>query len=138
MNERIKDLLVKHSAYFDFHLILFFEIKTNFFGNVLSACFFTVFTTNLLVTCKNNFSLLCFCFKNLDLLDRQTTQFDFSLRTLFVIFTSCGLKLWVKPLHPKQHVVPSSLPIFIRFIFDCVFFIFYNVGSIFFNKIHDN
>ena len=30
-----------------------------------------------------------FCFKN----DRQTKQLDFSLRTLFVIVTSCGLKL---------------------------------------------
>ena len=38
------------------------------------------------------FLFLCFCFKNLDL---QITQFDFSLSTLFVSFTSSGLKLSV-------------------------------------------
>ena len=76
------------------------------------------------------FSLFCFCFKSLDLFDRQTTQLDFSLSTLFVIFTSCGLKLCVKFLHPKQYVVPGLFPIFNGFICDCVFHI-YNGGSIF-------
>ena len=74
----------------------------------------------------NYFLLLCFCFKNLDLFDQQTTQFDFSLRTLFVIFTSCGLQLCVKSLHPKQYVVSSLFPIFISSIFDCIFLIFRN------------
>ena len=78
----------------------------------------------------NYFLLLCFCFKNIDLLYRQTTQLDFSLSTLFVIFTSCGLKLCVKSLHPKQYVVPGLFPIFIGFIFDYVFFIFCD-GKIF-------
>ena len=41
------------------------------------------------------FLLLCFCFKSLDLSDRQSTPFDFSLSTLFVTFTSYGLKLLV-------------------------------------------
>ena len=41
----------------------------------------------------NYFLLLSFCFKNFDLFDLQTMQFDFSQSTLFVIFTSCGLKL---------------------------------------------
>ena len=40
--------------------------------------------TNHLCNLKNEFNyflLLCFCFKNLGLLDRQTIQFDFSLST---------------------------------------------------------
>ena len=66
--------------------------------------------------------MLCFCFKNLELLDRQTTQFDFPLSTLFVIFTSCGLKLWVKFLHPKKYIVPGLFSSFYRFSFWlCVF-----------------
>ena len=80
---------------------------------------------------KNYFFALYFCFKNLDLLDQQTTQFDFSLSTLFVIFTSCDLKLYIKFLHSKQFVVPSSFPVVIGFIFD---FMLYNVGSIFLTK----
>ena len=75
--------------------------------------------------------LLCFCFKSLDLFDQQTTQFDFSPSTLFVIFTSSGLKLWVKSLHPKQYVVPGCFPIFIGFIFDCVFYVFCNLVKCF-------
>ena len=70
----------------------------------------------------NYFLLLCFCFKNLDLLDRQTTQFDFSLSTLFVIFTSSGLKLWVKSSHPKQYVAPGFFSSFYRsYFWLCVF-----------------
>ena len=86
--------------------------------------------------CKklNYFLLLCFCFKNLDLLDLHTTQFDFSLSTLFVIFTTCDLKLWVKSLHPKQYVVPSSFPVFNGFIFDFMHFHIFNVKSIFLTK----
>ena len=87
--------------------------------------------TTLVSKALNYFLLLCFCFKNLDLFDQQTTQFDFSLSTLFVIFTSCGLKLCVKSLHPKQYVVPGLFPIFIGFIFDCVFFIFCNLVKCF-------
>ena len=87
--------------------------------------------TTLVSKALNYFLLLCFCFKNLDLFDQQTTQFDFSLSTLFVIFTSCGLKLWVKSLHPKQYVVPGLFPIFIGFISDCVFFIFCNLVKCF-------
>ena len=69
-----------------------------------------------------------FCFKNLDLFDWQTAQFDFSLNTLFAIFTSCGLKLWIQSLHPKQYVAP----VFIGFIFDFVFFMFYIGGKNFY------
>ena len=54
-------------------------------------------------------------------------QLGFSLSTLFVIFTSLGLKLCIKCLHPKQYVVPGFFPIFISFIFDCVFFFFCNL-----------
>ena len=79
--------------------------------------------------------LSCFCFKNLDLLDRQTTQFDFSLSILFVIFTPCGLKLLVQSLHPKQYVVPIFFPNFIGFIFDCVFFIIRNLPVFFWQSI---
>ena len=61
--------------------------------------------------------LLCFYFKNLDLFDRQITQLDFSLSTLFVAFTSCGLKLCVNSLHPKQFVVPGLFPVFYWFYF---------------------
>ena len=77
--------------------------------------------------CKtlNYFLLLCFCFKNLDLFDQWTTQFDFSLSTLACGL--CGLKLCVKSLHPKKYVVPSSSSVFFGFIFDCVFFILFNL-----------
>ena len=79
---------------------------------------------------------MCFCLKNLDLLDRQTTRFDFSLSTLFFIFTSFGLKLPLYSLHPKQYIVPGFFPCFIFprffvFIFDRVFFMPYIFGSIF-------
>ena len=77
------------------------------------------------------FLLLCFCFKNLDLLDWQTTQFDFSLSTLFVIFISCGLKLLVWSLHPQQFFVSIFSPVFIGFVLDCVFFMAYIVSSVF-------
>ena len=154
----IKVLSVKQITHFGFPLILFFEIRTNLFGNVLLACFFTVFMINLYVfiTCKNYFCfllrlysftktddlywrkilllLLCFCFKNPYLLDRQATQFNFSLSTLFLIFISCGLKLWVQSLHLKQYVVPIFFPVFIIFVFDCVFFISCFVGRIFFDN----
>ena len=69
--------------------------------------------------------------KNLDLLDWQRGHFDFSLSTFFVIFTSCGLKLSVQSLHPKQYVFTISFPVFIGFVFECVFFMPYVVGSIF-------
>ena len=65
-----------------------------------------------------------FLFYKLDLFGEQTTQFDFSLSTLFVIFTSCGLKLCVKSLHPKQYIVPGLFPIFIGFISDVCFSFF--------------
>ena len=79
----------------------------------------------LVIKALNYFLLLCFCFKNLDWFERQTTQWDFSLSTLFAIFTSCGLKLWVKSLHPKQHLVPSCLPIFIGFVSDTFHFLLF-------------
>ena len=75
----------------------------------------------------NYFLLLWFCFKNLDLLYQQTTQFDFSLSTLFVIFNSCGLKLCVKSLHPMQYVVPSSFLVLIGFTFNWAFLILCNL-----------
>ena len=59
-------------------------------------------------------------------------QFDFSLSTLFVIFTSCSLKLRVKSLHPKQYVVRIGFQVFIGFIFDFVFFMFYIGGKEFY------
>ena len=67
-----------------------------------------------------------FFLKNLDLFDRETTQSDFYLSNLFVIFTSYGLNLCVKSLHPQQYVAPGLFPTFIGFISDCVFFIFCN------------
>ena len=75
------------------------------------------------------FSLLCFCFKNLDLIDRQTTQFDFSRSILFVIFISCGSKLLV--FTPQTIRYSTFLPVFISSNFDCVFFMSYIIGSIF-------
>ena len=47
------------------------------------------------------------------------------------VFTFSGLKLWVKSLHPRQYVVPGCFLISIGFIFDCQFFMLYNVGRIF-------
>ena len=67
--------------------------------------------------------VLCFSFKNINWLHRQTTQFDYSLSTLFVIYTSFGLNLSVKSLHPKQYVLPGLFPIFIGFVSNCAFFI---------------
>ena len=100
---------------------LFYTLRTK------SSSFFITLVSKAL----NYFLLLCFCFKNFNLFDRQTAQLDFSLSTLFVIFTSCGLKLCVKSLHPKQYVVPGLFPIFIGFISDCVFFIFCNLVKCF-------
>ena len=77
------------------------------------------------------FSLLCFCFKNLDFstIDRQTTQFDFSRSILFVIFISCGSRLLV--FTPQTIRYSTFLPVFISSNFDCVFFMSYIIGSIF-------
>ena len=128
---------------------MFFEIGTNFFGNVVLVCFLHFYSNfACFVICKNYFLFsiwfenlcclelflcvcVCFCFKNLHLLDQQTTPFYFSLSILFVIFTSCGLKLLVLTLHSEQYVVPSSFPVFIGFIFDRVFFRSYIIGNIF-------
>ena len=44
-------------------------------------------------------------------LDQQTIQFDFSISTLFVFFTSIDLKLSVHSLHPKQYIIPTSFPV---------------------------
>ena len=87
--------------------------------------------------------MLCFCFKNLDLFDQQTTQWGFSPSTLLFIFISCGLKLRVKSLHPKQYVVRSLFPIFIGFITGFVFFfvifMFYIINCYcYFSKIISN
>ena len=65
-----------------------FVIYRNYFLFFKSTSFDNYFVFEL-------FLLLCFCFKNLDLLDQQSIQFDFYLSSLFVIFTSCGLKLLV-------------------------------------------
>ena len=83
---------------------LFFNIRFK----RLSSRFLVVNFTTHFCDLKNEFNyflLLCFCFKNLDLLDGQTIQFDFSLSALFVIIIFFGLKLWIKSLHPKQYVV---------------------------------
>ena len=99
---------------FGFPLILFFEIKTNFFWKRVTCVFFYSFYNKYasFVICKNDFCfllvlekyklaiyvavqlvfILVFLFKNLDLIDPQTTQFDFSLSNLWfkiisVIFT---------------------------------------------------
>ena len=99
-----------------------------FFWKRVTCMFFTVFQYickffNFKKVCFLFIGLFCFCFKNIDLLDRKITQFTFSLRTLFVIFISCGLRL-------SQYVVPIFSPVFISFIFDRAFFMFYIVGSI--------
>ena len=61
-------------------------------------CLYIVYTFDnksaFFVICKN-YILPCFCFKNLDLFDLQTRQWDFSLSTLFVIF----IFFWPKILH---------------------------------------
>ena len=135
------DFLIPQTGHF--HCIihgLFFVLKI--FESKFSV-FFTLYAISLhyFITsiCKtlNYFLLLCFYFKNLDLAFLQTIQFDFSLSTLFVVFTSCGLKLCVKSLHPKQYVVPSSFPVFIGFIFYWVFLVSYIVGCISFNEMFD-
>ena len=116
----------------------FFFFCSQYFWVNICSIFSTLYAINLHLTFKtlviktlNYFLLLCFCFKNLDLFDRQKTHLDFSLSTLFVIFTSCDLKLCVKSLHLKQYAVPGLFPIFISFISDCVFFIFCNLVKYF-------
>ena len=101
-----------------------------------SVFFFTLYTISLHILYSISFLLLCFCFKNLDLAFIQRTQFGFSLSTLFVTFTSCSLKLCVKSFHPKQCAVPISFPVFIGFIFYCVFHP-WQCGQYLFNKISD-
>ena len=129
-----KSSLVKHSTHFYFSLILFFEIKINFLETYYLYIFHIFYNKFVcFVIGKNYFFLLCFCFKNLDLLDWQTTQFDFSLSTLFVIFTFCGLKLCIKSLHPKQYVVLSSFLVFIGLIL-IVCFSFFVIWQYFFEQ----
>ena len=60
------------------------------------------------------------------LIDKQC-----NLIFLQVLF-SLSLKLWVKSLYLKQYVVPISFPVFIGFIFDFVFFMFYIGGNSFY------
>ena len=60
------------------------------------------------------------------LIDKQC-----NLIFLQVLF-SLSLKLWVKSLYLKQYVVPISFPVFIGFIFDFVFFMFYIGGNNFY------
>ena len=110
-----------------------FFFSNHFWVNIFSI-FSTLYAINLHLTfltliskALNYFLLLCFCFKNLDLSDRQTKELDFSLSTFFVIFTSCGLNLWVKSLHPKHYIVPGLFPVFVRFISDCMFSVFCNL-----------
>ena len=87
----------------------------------------------------NYILLLCFCFKNLDLFDRQTTHLDFSLSPLFVIFTSCGLKLWVKFLHPQTMHCPKFFSSFYWFYFWlCAFLVLYYQFFFYFLKIISN
>ena len=89
-------------AHFDFPLI--FTLKSGLI--FLETCYLYVFysfynTYAFFCNLKKIFGNLCcrwnyfllfyFCFKNLDLLDWQITQFDFFIDTLFVIFISCGL-----------------------------------------------
>ena len=53
-------------------------------------------------------------------LDQQTIQFDFSISTLFVFFTSFDLKLSVQSLHPKQYIIPTSFPVlWVSFLIEC-------------------
>ena len=92
---------------------LFFVICKNYFLLSKSANWKLMLSLNYIL-------FLCFCFKSLALLHRQTIHLDFSLSTLFFIFTSSSLKLWVQSLHPKQYVV-----------LDCVFSISHIVGKIF-------
>ena len=126
------DFLIPQTGHFDCLINLLFFVLTIFsICSTLDAInFHLIFITSVCKT-LNYFLLLCFCFKNLDLFDQQKTQFDFSQSTLFVIFTSCDLKLCVKSLHPKQYVIPGLFPIFIGFISDCVFFIFCNLVKCF-------
>ena len=63
-------------------------------------------------------------FKNLDLSDWQKTQFDSSLSTLFVIFTSCGLKVMSKIFSSKTMHCSNLFSSFYRFYFFFVFFMF--------------
>ena len=96
----LKNILsVKHSVHFDLTFAFLFDVKTSIFGCVHSVCFNT--KCPCFIICENYF-LFFTCFKRvnflepccpilfaaLDLLDQQTTQFDFSLSTLFVVFTS--------------------------------------------------
>ena len=114
------DFLIPQTGHFDCIINLLFFVLTIFsICSTLDAInFHLIFITSVCKT-LNYFLLLCFCFKNLDLFHQQTF-----LSTSYVIFTSCGLRFCVKSLHPKYYVVPGLFPIFIAFVFDCMFFIF--------------
>ena len=122
------DILIPQTGHFACILTILFFCSNHFWISIFSI-FSTLHAINLHLTfiiliskALNYFLLLYFCFKNLDLFDRQTTQLYFCLSTWFVIFISCGPKLWVKSLHPRQYVVPGLFPIFIGFIFTCFLF----------------
>ena len=119
--------------WFSFDFILWNQ--DYFFWKRVICMFSTVFTVHMhvFVIWKNYMTiyvvaeifllLLWSYYKNLDLLDQQATQFDLPLSAVFNILISCGLKLLVLSLHPKQYVVPIYFPDYIGFIFDGTFFI---------------
>ena len=69
------------------YLCVFYSFYITYACFVIFENYLTIYVATEII-----FLMLCFCFKNLDFLDRQTTHFDFPLSTLFLIFTSCGLK----------------------------------------------
>ena len=79
--------------------------------------------------------MLRFCFKNLDLAFLQTTQFDFSLSTLFVIFTSCGQKLCVN-LYTLNNTLFQVLFQLLLVLFLISYFSFFVIWQYFFLTIH--
>ena len=82
----MKFLSVKQIANFDFALILFFKIRTNFLETFYLCVFYSFFNKYAcFLICEN-----CFCFllgftgfKKVDFLEPQLTHIDFCLRILF-------------------------------------------------------
>ena len=81
-----------------------------------------------------NFLLLCFCFKNLDFLDQQPTQFDFSISTLFVNFIFVAKNYECNLYNPNNTLLPFLSQflshLFLVVCFSCLYYWQYFLNEI--------
>ena len=111
------DFLIPQTGHFNCIINLLFFVLTilSIFFTLDVITFHLIFITSICKT-LNYFILLCFCFKNLDLLDRQTTQFDFS--GYFIChFYFLWPKVMCKVFTPKTICYSGYFSNFYRFYF---------------------